>query len=151
APMRLEAAAAENVDLGYRFALTRGEPFTIDYRPMIKGMVRDLLMGRGVKLISAKFHNTVAAFLAASAHRARELTGLNVVALSGGCFANRYLSARLEELLEGVGFEVLAHRDVPCNDGGVALGQAVVAAGRFARRPAQERSRRNVPGDTGED
>jgi hydrogenase maturation protein HypF len=58
---------------------------------------------------------------------------LGVVALSGGCFANRYLSARLEEALVADGFEVLVHRSVSCNDGGVALGQAAVAAARWAR------------------
>ncbi|KKL77941.1 hypothetical protein LCGC14_2029830, partial [marine sediment metagenome] len=75
---------------------------------------------------------------ARSALRAREMTGLETVALSGGCFANRYVSARLERLLEGAGFRVLTHRLIPCNDGCVALGQAVVAARQLARSPEGE-------------
>ena len=60
-------------------------------------------------------------------------TGLARVCLSGGCFANRYLTARLTARLEADGFRVLRHRLVPCGDGGVALGQAVVAAAMVAR------------------
>ncbi len=128
APMLLEAAAAAGVTDAYPFELTGEDPFLIDYRPMIRALVADVEAGADTGAVSAKFHNTVAAFLAAAAGRARELTGLSLVALSGGCMANRLLSARLEALLAGGGFEVLTHRDVPPNDGGVALGQAVVAA-----------------------
>jgi hydrogenase maturation protein HypF len=108
----------------------------IDLRPLAAKLVQDLTTGTSVGVVSAKFHNTVAAFLAASALRAREQTRLNVVALSGGCFANRVLSSRLTERLMAEGFEVLAHRDVPCSDAGVALGQAVVAAAKSAARTA---------------
>ena len=97
---------------------------------MTAEMVADLSAGLDVGIIAARFHNTVAAFLLESARRAREATGLNVVALSGGCFANRYLLARLKTLLRADGFEVLLHRTTPVNDGCVALGQAVVAAAR---------------------
>jgi hydrogenase maturation protein HypF len=78
--------------------------------------------------MAAKFHNAATEFLFAAAVKTRELTALNVVALSGGCFANRLLTARLTERLEEASFEVLQHRTIPCNDGCVALGQAVVAA-----------------------
>jgi hydrogenase maturation protein HypF len=79
-------------------------------------------------------------FLAASARRAREQTGLNVVALSGGCFANRWISSRLAAELTRDEFEVLTHRTVPCNDGGVALGQSAVAAARAATTRRAEQS-----------
>jgi hydrogenase maturation protein HypF len=69
-----------------------------------------------------------------AARRAREETGLTTVALTGGCFANRYLTARLSAALAADGFTVLRHRTIPCNDGGVALGQAVVAAAKVAAR-----------------
>ena len=138
APMLLEGAAEEGVEDEYPFTLTEtdlapGAPFEIDYRPMIEGTVRDIASGALVNVVAAKFHNTVAAFLSASARRAGEITGMKTVALSGGCFANRYLSARLVNLLEADGFEVLTHREIPCNDGGIALGQAVIAAKRVAR------------------
>jgi hydrogenase maturation protein HypF len=108
--------------------------FQIDLRPMTVEMVSDLSAGYDVGVIATRFHNTVAAFLLESARRAREATGLNVVALSGGCFANRYLLARLKALLLAAKFELLLHRTTPVNDGCVALGQAVVAAAKIQRR-----------------
>jgi hydrogenase maturation protein HypF len=128
APMLAEGAITDGVRDEYPFTLTETDPFEIDYRPMIEGIVRDITAGVTVGIISAKFHNTVATFLAASARRVREITGLKTSALSGGCFANQYLTRRLTNLLRADGFEVLTHREIPCNDGGIALGQAVIAA-----------------------
>ena len=130
APARLETAAREGVVDGYGYRVTSGGPFVIDLRPMVEQIVTDATSGADIALIAAKFHNTVVAFLADAAGRARTETGLGVVALSGGCFANRYLSINLKARLEAMGFTVLTHRSIPCNDGGVALGQAVIAAAR---------------------
>jgi hydrogenase maturation protein HypF len=132
APIALEIIAAPGETRQYPVRLTGAAPFEIDYRPIIEAMAAEVSAGTDAATIAARFHNTVAAFLAASAVRARELTGLKIVALSGGCFANRRLSATLEAMLRQEGFEVLTHRDVPCNDGGIALGQAVVAAARLS-------------------
>jgi len=149
APMRLEAAIQPGVEDDYGFEMTEDEPFQIDLRPMVRQLVDDLT-AVGVGVVAAKFHNTVAAFLAAAARRGRELTGLETVALSGGCFANRTVSARLEARLRAEGFRVLTHRSIPCNDGGVALGQAISAAARYRRQTRSPRRRReHVPGDTG--
>jgi len=155
APMRLEAAARDD-PADYPFALTDAEPFDIDVRPMIAAIAGDLARGVPAGVVSGRFHNTVAAFLAAAAGRAREATGLETVALSGGCFANRLLAARLADLLRGEGFEVLTHRDIPCNDGGVALGQAVIAARRAqdagpARADRNERTTHRVSGHSRKD
>ncbi len=128
APMLLEAGISPGVDEQYDFAIDGAGPFTIDLRPMVKAIVADKTSGIAVGVIAAKFHNTVAAFLLASARRVRQETGLSKVALSGGCFANRYLTAKLVDQLADDGFEVLRHRVIPCNDGGVALGQAIIAA-----------------------
>ncbi len=78
--------------------------------------------------IAARFHNTVVELLKVAAVLARDMADVRKVVLSGGCFANRYLSDRLQDKLRQVGFEVYSHQAVPCNDGGVALGQAVHAA-----------------------
>ncbi|MGH9369567.1 MAG: hypothetical protein ACRD3M_18090, partial [Thermoanaerobaculia bacterium] len=67
----------------------------------------------------------------------RDGSGVNCVALSGGCFQNKLLTERAKSLLERDGFEVLIHRQVPPNDGGLALGQAAVAT--FRRRARKER------------
>jgi hydrogenase maturation protein HypF len=58
---------------------------------------------------------------------ARDRTGIGTAALSGGCFQNAYLLERLSRALEGSGFRVLSHSRVPPNDGGISLGQVVIA------------------------
>jgi len=137
APMQLEAAIQPGIEEAYPFGIDAAEPFRIDLAPMVRGLVADLTAGRSIGEVAGKFHNTVAAFLLASARRASRRSGLRTVALSGGCFANRYLTDRLVGLLEAEGFEVLLHRAVPPNDGGIALGQAVVAAAKkLSDRPA---------------
>ena len=128
APMLLEAAVAQGVDEAYDFRIEAAGPFRIDLRPAVEQMVADRLGGAEAGVMAAKFHNTVVAMLAAAAIRAREETSLATVALSGGCFANRIVTARLCEVLAGDGFEVLRHRTIPSNDGGISLGQAVAAA-----------------------
>jgi len=128
APMKLQSVVDRGVEDAYAYRLLTGGPFLIDLRPMVEGIIFDLQAGAAVGAVAAKFHNTVVRFLAAGARRARQETHLKVVALSGGCFANRFVTERLLDELEADGFEVLTHHTVPCNDGGVALGQAVVAA-----------------------
>ena len=128
APMLLEASAARGVDEAYDFRIQADGPFLIDLRPMVEQLVADRLAAAPPGLMAAKFHNTVAAMLAAAARRARDETALEAVALSGGCFANRYITSRLCEGLGADGFEVLRHRTIPCNDGGISLGQAVAVA-----------------------
>jgi hydrogenase maturation protein HypF len=130
APMQLESVAARGVNEAYAFEIASAGPFLIDLRPTVLELADDVLSGTGVGVVAAKFHNTVAAFLHVAAQWAREETDLSVVALSGGCFMNRYLTAHLVAALEADGFDVLCHRAVPANDGGIALGQAVVAAAR---------------------
>jgi len=142
AAMLLEAAARNGIEGRYEFSLLSEGPFLIDLRPMVDGIVSDMVGRAEPGAMAARFHNTVSSFLAEAARRAREQTGLNVVALSGGCFANRRLTVRLTAELAADGFEVLRHQRVPCNDGGVALGQAVVAAAR-----EQARARSWAPSD----
>ena len=135
APMHLEAAITAGVDEAYPFTIKSGEPFEIDLRRTVKALVSDVVGGVGVGVVAAKFHNTVSEFLLKAARRVKRATKISTVALSGGCFANRYLTARLSAALEADGFEVLRQEQFPCNDGGVALGQAVVAAAK-ARKNA---------------
>ena len=131
APMLLEAAAASAGKVGdeYPFAIApSGGLFQMDVRPMMRAIVDDLRRHVEPPEIAARFHNTVASLLAAAADEARRQTNLAAVALSGGCFANRYMTSRLEMLLAERGFKVLTHQAIPCNDACVALGQAVIAA-----------------------
>jgi hydrogenase maturation protein HypF len=131
APVALEWAADKSVCDSYEWKLSEGEPFEIDFAGLVGGLCDDRRRGVDVPTMAARAHNTIAGFLAAGARRARELTGLSSVALSGGCFANRLLTARLRANLVRDGFEVLTHRLLPVGDGGVCVGQAVVAAGRW--------------------
>ena len=128
-PMALESLAQPGVDDRYEFDLSRGvEPWQLDLRRAFKGMVEDLRGTAPAALISAKFHNTLAEALLTMAKAARQSTGLEVVALSGGVFCNRLLTDRLIRRLKQEGFTALWNRSVPSNDGGVALGQAAIAA-----------------------
>jgi hydrogenase maturation protein HypF len=86
-----------------------------------------VLAGRAVPEIAAAFHMTLAAQFVEAVRRISNTTGLQIVALSGGVFQNRLLLHLMRDMLRRSGFEVLSHRQVPANDGGLSLGQAVVA------------------------
>jgi hydrogenase maturation protein HypF len=96
-----------------------------DWGPLIEALQWDVERGESAARMSARFHNALADLIVAVAERA----GLHQVALSGGVFQNGYLVERTTTLLEARGFQVHTHRQVPPNDGGIALGQAVLAAG----------------------
>jgi hydrogenase maturation protein HypF len=127
AAISLEAAARRGVNERYAFEVLDIDPMEIDVRPTIAEMVRDLAHGRGIGHISACFHNTLAATLVEICQRLRQREGLNRVCLSGGVFQNVYLLERVLKGLYGCAFEVYLHAVVPPNDGGISLGQAVIA------------------------
>jgi len=136
AAMALEAAADEAGDvepLAYRIERDEGERFVLDVRPTMVDIVGARRDGRPVAEVARAFHETVAAMLADGADRACAAAGLDRVVLSGGCFVNRRLTERTVVLLRARGREPYVHRRVPTGDGGVALGQAVVAAARMAK------------------
>jgi hydrogenase maturation protein HypF len=110
----------------------RRSPWHIDLRPMIRDVVRDLLAGVAPSTISGRFHNTLTAATAAVVRRTAREHGALPVVLTGGCFQNARLAERLAGDLAAT-FAVHLHREVPPGDGGLALGQAVVAAA-VARR-----------------
>jgi hydrogenase maturation protein HypF len=126
-PMALEAAIEDDVEESYDFELA-GTPLQLDLRLMLEQLITDTEENKDAGYISAKFHNTIAAALAGLAIEARERTGINSVALSGGVFCNRYLANRLIRLLKNAGFSVLYNQIVPSNDGGISVGQAAIAA-----------------------
>jgi len=105
----------------------RSEPAVIDPAPMIRGVVGDLAHGVAVPVIAARFHATVVATIVEVSARIRKRTGLRRVVLSGGVFQNVTLLRAARRALAGAGFTVFSHHIVPPNDGGIALGQAVVA------------------------
>ncbi|MDH6131272.1 hydrogenase maturation protein HypF [Kitasatospora sp. MAA4] len=132
AAIELEAAAlAAVVDgLGYAFDLRPGPSGRLlaDPAPVLAAVVADLRAGAARALIAARFHAAVADLVRRFCAAARAETGLDTVALSGGVFANTVLSSACSADLTRDGFTVLRHRLVPPNDGGLALGQLMVAA-----------------------
>ncbi|MDW7650651.1 MAG: carbamoyltransferase HypF [Bacillota bacterium] len=129
APVELSAVARD------RHRDTSPYPFTVNGRTLtcsglFQGMIRDLACGRDPGDIAASFEHTVVAMFADAVERVRAASGLNRVVLSGGSFQNPYLLTEMKTRLQSAGFLVYTHRYVPANDGGLALGQALVAAWR---------------------
>jgi hydrogenase maturation protein HypF len=125
AAIELEQAADPQVRDGYPVARD-GE--LIRAGALVSAVVADLRSDVDVGVIASRFHNGLADALAAAAADACSATGLDIVALSGGVFQNLLLTERVRVRLDGVGLRVLVHSRVPCNDGGISLGQVAVAA-----------------------
>ncbi len=133
-PMALEAIADKRIIEYYPFELKEESGVTtVEIGNFLKGIITDRMAGADKRIISAKFHNTVTEFLLALAKQARDATGIQTAAVSGGVFCNRFLSEKLIELLKNNGFTVLFNRLVPANDGGISLGQAAIAAKSVTR------------------
>jgi hydrogenase maturation protein HypF len=120
----------------YPFSIdAQQDPIQLDFRPLVRAAVRDLSQGRPAAEISGRFHNAVAAAAAAL----RRSCGVSVkrlpVVLTGGCFQNRLLTERTIEKL-GDSAPVFIHKQVPPGDGGVALGQALIADAMIAKGEA---------------
>ena len=131
AAIRLEQAAGPDLRR-YPVETSGGTPAVIEFSLVVEAVVSDLLAGKQPSLIASAFHRWVADVTLATSKQAREATGLTTVALSGGVFQNRRLVELLVPDLEDSGFDVLRHRQVPPNDGGIALGQAAVGRAALA-------------------
>jgi hydrogenase maturation protein HypF len=135
AAIEFEALADPEETDSYSFGI--GEPsrestcLTINPAPALEGLVKDLFGGTPLPVISARFHNGCARLVLEVCRKIRNETGLKETALSGGVWQNSVLLKKTVLLLEKNGFPVYLHRRVPTNDGGLALGQAVIAARRL--------------------
>ena len=101
-------------------------PIVVDWAPLVAAVLDDVRSALAVSLIAARFHNALVEMIVAVAQR----VGETQVALSGGCFQNRYLTERTVTRLRAAGFRPYWHQRVPPNDGGIALGQLVAATRR---------------------
>ncbi|HEY5351718.1 MAG TPA: carbamoyltransferase HypF [Streptosporangiaceae bacterium] len=128
AAVELEQLTATSPHDPYPAAITDGQPLTVAGSDLVRAAAQDLLDGVPREVIGARFHQGVAAMIGAACGLLRDRSGLGTVALSGGVFQNLLLLGTVVDLLEGQGFRVLTHSRVPPNDGGISLGQAVVAA-----------------------
>jgi len=127
AAIELEMVAQSGVDDHYAFEIEGAAPMQIDFRPMVLEIVRQVQQGEPEGRIAARFHNTLAAAISEICSRIARSQHLQRVCLSGGTFQNMYLLERTVTRLRQSGFEVFMHSIVPPNDGGISLGQAIIA------------------------
>jgi hydrogenase maturation protein HypF len=131
AAIALEAMAAGGIEERYDFETEEGESMILDFRPVIAAIVEDLSRGQRAGQISARFHNTLSAGIGEICGKIGAADGVNRVCLSGGSFQNLYLLGRTVVELRRRGFGVFLHAQVPANDGGLSLGQAMIATQRM--------------------
>ena len=132
AAVELELAASGPVSRGYPFRLRpEGEGWVVETSQIVGGVVEAMLAEKPTATISSRFHRTMADVVVAGCERIREAGGVSAVVLSGGTFQNLLLVGQVVELLAGKGFVIYRHRRVPTNDGGLSLGQAVLANSFF--------------------
>jgi hydrogenase maturation protein HypF len=145
----------------YHFEIIKAEdrPWLLPVKPIITGLVSDILGNIPPKIVSRRFHNTLAALFTRACREIRDQKNINSVVLSGGVFQNlnllRQVKTGLEALssvvlsggvfqnlnllrqvktgLEALSFNVYAHEQVPTNDGGLSLGQAVAGRAMFEK------------------
>jgi hydrogenase maturation protein HypF len=122
------AGQARAGDVRVREGSAAEAPLRASGADLVRAVVEDLAAGTDRSVIAARFHNGVAGLITDCCLRLRAQHGLSTVALSGGVFQNLFLLHAAVGQLEAHGFRVLTHSRVPCNDGGISLGQAVVAA-----------------------
>jgi hydrogenase maturation protein HypF len=132
AAIRLQEAAEDGLGEPYPFRLEQRDGVVrVATSGMIIDICRDVSMGIAPRVIAARFHATVAAMLSDAALQGARAHGVDIVAVSGGCFYNRLLADRTEQLLhEGGISRVLRHERVSSGDAGLSLGQALVAIER---------------------
>jgi hydrogenase maturation protein HypF len=128
AAIEFESLADSAEAASYSFALNQDE---VQVRGVIEVLIKDVLAGVHTSKISARFHNGLAEGVRMVVRRMSQDSGIREVALSGGVWQNITLLRRTLSLLKNDGFEVYIHREVPPNDGGLSLGQAIIAASRL--------------------
>ncbi len=131
AAIELEQAADAHERGSYPAAIAgRAGRLSVHGADLVRAAADDMLAGVAPAVIAARFHNGLSAAIVTVCARLREQSGLSVVALSGGVFQNQLLTGQVVAGLADEGFRVLVHSRVPCNDGGISLGQAAVAGSR---------------------
>lgn len=133
AAIALEFAAGTATDEAFRRPYTteiqhpEGRPIVLSFLPAIREITEDIHVGISPGIVSARFHAAVISGCVQAIEEIAAASGLRTVALSGGSFQNALLLEGMQRALTDRGFTVLTHTEVPANDGGIALGQAVIA------------------------
>ena len=134
AAMELEAMANQAMDSSddsYSFELCGTELLRMKPTRLLRAICDDLENGLAPQQVAAKFHRAVAIMISEVCKLARAATGIDIVGLTGGVFQNALLLELAKKMLLNDGFQVLTHRLVPANDGGISLGQAIVGRNRL--------------------
>jgi hydrogenase maturation protein HypF len=130
AAIEMEVLSKAYIESAKPYPYVIDETKVIRLKDLLNAIVQDVRGNEPTGLIGARFHKTIAAIAVDITKRARIKTNLNEVALSGGVWQNQILLSLVLDGLEKEGFDVYFHKQVPPNDGGLALGQAVVASYR---------------------
>ncbi len=130
AAIELEMLACNEVDetACYPFSIAEQDGLRlVKLQDLVSAIIHDLQVDTSQARIAAKFHNTITQMISELCQVISNKTGITQVVLSGGVFQNRLLLRKSVSLLEAGGFKVFTHRQVPTNDGGISLGQVVIA------------------------
>lgn len=129
-----ESGTKENIS-SYEVVIRQQEAgFVVETDSIINAIIDDIIDNKQVGFVAARFHKTIADMVLKGCITIRQTTSLDRVCLSGGVFQNITLLELCIDLLEAYGFSVYVHRDIPTNDGGIALGQAVMAIAALNNR-----------------
>jgi hydrogenase maturation protein HypF len=138
AAMELEMMSDDTTTEAYDFEMISDKSPVIQTFPIIRGVAHDIAKGVSQQVIGSKFHQTIVRLFTKVCEMVRSKTGINTVAMSGGVFQNRILLCGLKSSLKDKNFKTIAQKKVPCNDGGLSLGQAVAAAAIASGRKEQK-------------
>jgi len=127
ASIELEAISEMNIEEAYTYKVIKEDMYIIEPYEIIIEALDDKIKGVSAKIIASKFQNTIVNLTVTICLRIREDSGINEVALSGGVFQNSFLLTKICYNLKRNNFQVYAHKDLPSNDGGVAIGQIIIA------------------------
>jgi hydrogenase maturation protein HypF len=138
-PIEFEGLLGRDLDLepsdGYRVLRQPGVgAVELDWRPLIGALAADVAAGTRPGVMSRRFHSGIVDMVVAECEAVRQQRGTNQVVLSGGVFLNEFLLVNCLVALRRAGFDAYCHRLVPTNDGGISLGQVMVASARQAER-----------------
>jgi len=131
AAMWLEGIVDPNESGEYKLVFLDEAGLILNPGPLIRSVAEDILHGSPPGTVAARFHNSMASYVAGTLRDVAAAHGIQTVGLTGGCFQNRLLTERTVARLSTSGLRVLLHQEVPPNDGGIAIGQAVCALARW--------------------
>ena len=139
--MSIKSAPASNgsapVRCLFSLLVLKDFPLVVDIDKLVKAIVTDIINKIPAANISAKFHNSLVGMIVSVCSSIRKSKGLSRVVLSGGVFQNAFLLTRVVPRLEMSGFQVYVPTKVPPNDGGISLGQAMIAHAMVAEEKNQ--------------